>query len=355
MVFSSIVWADSPITSTSFAVGYADELIVQSAAQAKGVLTVKLSEYLADSKNPIDVKMAVISRLGWNIKGTKNSQIYFAFLSKKFGYKTGADFLEKGFAEDLLVMAYLRARSDYFRVKIAFSYAEKALSLNPKSRTFNLVHALIKAQIEMDDMSKWCEVFQLTDRVRKNTELTNDIREEAVKDIYEYMDSYAKYCSSNPPSAEEEEDLPPPSVYEFKLRGKWRDSTNLSDFVNPEGNYTGDTTFGWGQTLELFGDTRYTKNSRDGKIDEIVENNTSGTFSADEKYLTFKRKSGRLRSWDMITRKITTDQESILRERKYRYLLENGEKDGEKVLSLWSPEDEAKFPNSPTIKLSLAQ
>jgi hypothetical protein len=193
-MFSSLVLADSPLTSTSFAVGYTDEPIVQAAAKAKGVITVKLSEYLADSKNPIDVKMAVISRLGWNIKGTKNSQIHFAFLSKKNGYKNGEVFLQKGSADDLLVMAYLRAMSDYFRVKISLSYAEKALSMNPKSRTFNLVHALIKAQEISDDQSKWCEVFQLTDSVRKNSVLTNDLRDAAIKDIYEYMDGYQENC-----------------------------------------------------------------------------------------------------------------------------------------------------------------
>lgn len=203
MFFTSVVLADSPLTSTSISVAYKEEPIVQLAGKSKGVLTRKLSEYLADSNNPIDIKMAVIDRLGTNIKGTKNSQIHFAFLSKKYGYKNGKEFLQKGTADDLLAMAYLRALSDYFRVKIALEYADKALSMNPKSRTFNLIRGLIKAQIVMDDMSQWCEVYQITDRIRKNTELTDDIREDAVKNIYAYMDGYKDYCNASSSPVEE--------------------------------------------------------------------------------------------------------------------------------------------------------
>jgi hypothetical protein len=193
LICNAVIWADSPLTSTDIYLAYEDEPIVELAGKSEGVLNKELSEYLADAKNPIDIKMAVINRIGWKINGNQNARIYRTFLSKKYGLGE-RKFLQKATADDLLAMAYLKALGNYFDVKKALEYAEKALAKKPKSRTFNLIHGLIKAQIAMDDMSKWCEVFQITDRIRKNTELTNDIREGAVKEIYKYMDSYQEDC-----------------------------------------------------------------------------------------------------------------------------------------------------------------
>lgn len=150
-------------------------------------------DYLTDKNNPVDLKMAVINKLGWNINGKNNSQVFMRYLMNKYGYSDEKKFLKKGTGDDLLSMAYLKALNNYFDVSDALVYAEKALKKNKKSRTYNLIAGLVKAQKTMD--GSWCEVYQITDRIRKNDKLNDDLKPEAVKIIYDYMDIYSEYCT----------------------------------------------------------------------------------------------------------------------------------------------------------------
>ena len=191
-LFSSAVFADSPLTSTDFSKAYADEPIVIAASKTEGQLTNQLMDYLTDESNPIDLKMAVINELGWKFRGKNNNQVFMKYLTEKYKYSDEKKFLKKGKADDLLSMAYLKALSDYFDVSDALVYAEKALKKKPKSRTYNLIAGLVKAQKTMDD--SWCKVYQITDGIRKNDKLKDDLKPEAVKIIYDYMDIYGDYC-----------------------------------------------------------------------------------------------------------------------------------------------------------------
>ena len=42
--------------------------------------------------------------------------------------------------------------------------------------------------------SDWCEVYNLTNNVRINDALQIDMKEDAIKIIFEYMDLYKDYC-----------------------------------------------------------------------------------------------------------------------------------------------------------------
>lgn len=189
---SSVVSADSPLTSTDFSEAYSEEPIIIAASKTDGEITNELMDYMTDDNKPIDVKMAVINKLGWNIDGKTNSQIFMKYLKDKFGYKDEKKLLEKGKADVLLSMAYLKALDNYSKVDDAIKYADAALKENKKSRTFHLIAALIKAQKAFDD--SWCEVYQITDHVRKNEDLKDDIKPEAVQIIYEYMNIYGDSC-----------------------------------------------------------------------------------------------------------------------------------------------------------------
>ena len=192
LMVSSVSLADSPLTSTSFSKAYHDYPIVITASQANGVLTPQLMDYLANEYNQIDVKMAVINELGWNTKNKNNAELYMTYLKNKYGYKNEKKFLKKGKKDDLLTMAYLKALDNYFTVTEAVKYAESALKKNESSRTVNLIAGLIRAQQAMD--GNWCEVYQITDRVRNNKQLENDMKPEAISIIYEYMDIYQDSC-----------------------------------------------------------------------------------------------------------------------------------------------------------------
>lgn len=56
-----------------------------------------------------------------------------------------------------------------------------------------MISALINAQFAMD--YDWCQVYTLTNNVRKNASLKKDFRMSAIPMVFEYMDLYADECN----------------------------------------------------------------------------------------------------------------------------------------------------------------
>jgi len=189
---AGVVFADSPITSTDFHQAYSGEKIIQKAQSTNGVLTNELSDFLISKKNKIDVKMALINYLSWDINGKKNSTVFLNRLLSKGIYNNSSDFKQNGRADHLLCMAYLKAMDDYFNVYEAYEWADLALAKNKKSFTFHIIHSIIHAQILFD--SNWCQVYLVAYSVKTNNTLTNDMKGQAVDIIFEYMNLYKEYC-----------------------------------------------------------------------------------------------------------------------------------------------------------------
>lgn len=188
--FKTASFADSPLTSTNFAEAYANEKIIKTASLANGYLTTDLLNYLAGN-NPVDVKMAVINALGWD-NGNENSVTYLDFLQTKKAYKGISDFQKRGTAEELISYAYLKALENRYDLVESLQCVDLALKKSPKSFTLNIIAAIIKSQ--NIEESNWCVIFKNTDEVRRNISFTKDMKEEAMKIIFEYMDSYKEYC-----------------------------------------------------------------------------------------------------------------------------------------------------------------
>lgn len=177
--------ADSPLTSTFFCEAYMDISIIKAASQTNGTLTREMMLFLSE-KNPIDQKVALVNAIGWNFDGQNNFEVYNKFLSEN-GFGKG-----KINSENKLILAYFKAMDNYFDCKEALAMADIALSENPKSYTFNIIHGLIKAQVAFD--TDWCKVYQSTNQVRENSRLKKDMRPQAISIIFEYMDLYAADC-----------------------------------------------------------------------------------------------------------------------------------------------------------------
>ena len=183
---------DSPLTSTEFYKAYKKSPIIELAGTSKGLLNDKLISYLADKNNPIDIKVALINRLGWNIKGKSNATVFIKFLKAKYKYKN-EEALKNGLsASDLICIAYLKAMDNYFDVKGALVYATLALIKEPKSYTINIIQSLIDSQAFV--MKNYCQVFKIVDKTRANQNLTIDFKKEASAIIFQYIDGYKKYC-----------------------------------------------------------------------------------------------------------------------------------------------------------------
>ncbi|MDG4946245.1 hypothetical protein NMK71_07455 [Weeksellaceae bacterium KMM 9713] len=177
------------MTSTNISEAYKDSEIIQLASKTGGSLTIELMNYLTDTKNPIEMKIALINALGWDIDGKNNSTQFYEYLKVKNNLKD----INEASAEILICYAYLKAMDNYFDVDDAIKYAQKAKSKNYKnSYTINIICVLIEDQKAMD--SDWCEVYKLTNNVRVNNLLNKDMKEDAINIIFGYMDLYKDNC-----------------------------------------------------------------------------------------------------------------------------------------------------------------
>ena len=193
-LLSSICFADSPLTSTEFSKAYLNEPVVIKASKAKGKLSNELMIYLTDETKPVDVKLALINKLSWNVKDKNNATIFLKYLIQEKIYKNKDDFFDNGKGDHLLCFSYITAMDDYNDVTDAIRYSGYALSKNPKSYTYQIISALIYAQKVI--FSDRCQVYKLTDEVRNNNSLNRDMKVEAISIIFEYMDLYKHNCPS---------------------------------------------------------------------------------------------------------------------------------------------------------------
>ena len=190
LLLNTDAYADSPLTSSNFYKAYASVPIIKEASKCNGKLTDKLINYLSDPTEPIDIKMALINSLGWDIKGKTNATKFIKYLQEKRGYSSIKDLKEKSSAEELICIAYLKAMDGYFDVKDALEYSNQAITKSKKSYTIHLINALIYSQTF--EYGHWCRKYQVMEKVRTNSSLINDFKEEATVIIFDYINGYKK-------------------------------------------------------------------------------------------------------------------------------------------------------------------
>lgn len=189
-VFSS--YADSPVTSTYFASFYSEYEIVNYAISA-GKVDDKISEYLSNENNLIDVKAAVVNAIGWNYDGTTNAVVFRQYLARK--YNIPADMLsDKDLTgSELMCLGYFAAMDDYFIVDGALEVLEDAKAKMPESFTVNMIYTIVQAQKVFD--TNWCGVWQGMSRLLQQNGLKRDIKTSAIQSVVDYLIIYKPYCS----------------------------------------------------------------------------------------------------------------------------------------------------------------
>jgi len=184
LILFTTLKADSPLTSTDLSKGYeANKWVVE--AKANSLITDKMSQFLI-GKGSLGEKLAVICTLGWGENAAMNAYNFSVYLTKKkpTSKRTG---------DDYCCLAYLQALGNYFDVKEAKMTAEFAVDKNPESFGCNIIFALIKAQEHLHN-NTWCDVFKVCEAVRTNTNLKQDMKPEAVKGIFDYINIYKEEC-----------------------------------------------------------------------------------------------------------------------------------------------------------------
>ncbi|WP_202080840.1 copper amine oxidase N-terminal domain-containing protein [Caldalkalibacillus salinus] len=188
MLFPQPSLADSPVTSTPISNAYTDIDMVQQ-AQETGDITADIAEYLASPEPTLDVKAAVINAMYntnmWDIRDRANT--YTKLIHGARVEELTLDTLE---GDQLFIIGYLLVLDDYFHPERAQPYLKGAQEAYPDSLTVSMIAALTKAQGEQN----WCEVWLHVKDVLADRTLNDDLREEAVQIITDYMFSYHPYC-----------------------------------------------------------------------------------------------------------------------------------------------------------------
>ncbi len=186
----TLCWADSPLTSTHFADAYSDHPMVQMACEEMQYdIPTTLLNFLADKKSPVDVRLAVINKIGWNFDGTTMGQQLGEYLMGRYKVKNEKKLIKKLDAGTLAVYAYARAMSNYFDVTAASEMGHQAVKKN-KNKSFSvaLISALIDAQDYMD--SDWSMIYKVVANVLHDGSLHLDMRQEAIDNIMDYINLY---------------------------------------------------------------------------------------------------------------------------------------------------------------------
>ena len=183
-------WADSPLTSTHFADAYSDHPMVQMADEMmQHDMPTTLLNFLANKNEPVDVRLAVINKIGWNFDGTTVGAQLGEYLMGRYGAKDEKKLVKKLDAGTLAVYAYAKAMSNYFDVKAASELGHQAVKKN-KNKSFSvaMASALIDAQVYLD--SDWGMVHKVVADVLHDGSLHLDMRQEAIDNIMEYINLY---------------------------------------------------------------------------------------------------------------------------------------------------------------------
>jgi hypothetical protein len=200
VLISQYTFADSPLTSTEFYKAYSDVPLVQDAMKCKGKMTNAMLEYIYAETNPLEIKLALINAIGWDVKGLKNSQTFFKYVIKKKNYKTdfGGDYTAfKWYAtrDELICYSYLKAMENYFELADAFDIASEAQRKYPESFAVNMIYNLIKSQ-GLTAFGESCYASKTFSSLKNNPKLTMDMKKESMPFVFEYMDYIGKDCKT---------------------------------------------------------------------------------------------------------------------------------------------------------------
>ena len=106
------LFSDSAITSTDFFRAYLDVELVENAHNT-GELNMILAEALSN-ETPLDIKIAIINALSWDVDGKDNAVYFKKYLLKKYNIYNDNNFYDIINDEEILCLSYLTVMDDYF-------------------------------------------------------------------------------------------------------------------------------------------------------------------------------------------------------------------------------------------------
>lgn len=196
-------FADSPLTSTEFYKAYLDIPVVKDASENPKKLSKEAKAYLFDESNPLDVKIALINAVGWDIEGASTYIDYIEYCFEHYPREkyhivkdkelTVEDIYNATSCEQMAVLVYLHAMADYRDTKSNYAFMEYAMQSPINKQSFMLPMGLIVAQTALDS-DDWGNISPAMSYYINSPEI-KDMRPEAIKLVMEYINEYKQYSN----------------------------------------------------------------------------------------------------------------------------------------------------------------
>ncbi|HBL62133.1 MAG TPA: hypothetical protein DDZ80_28140 [Cyanobacteria bacterium UBA8803] len=203
--------ADSPLTTTEFAVVYQDVDIVRHVTR-RG-LDQKVLKALSDPNVPHDVRAAIVNQIGWSNEPQQNAQLYLDYIARSRKTQPSNLKLTRLTSQEALALGYLLAMDNRFSLMSpiggrgevlqanALTLLDTAAAKAPDDFAVALIRSIVEAQTVFDaGPDNWCEVYHTVNSTVEEFPGDRNMRPEAVDIIMDYMNSYEPYCNSSGPS-----------------------------------------------------------------------------------------------------------------------------------------------------------
>jgi len=184
------IFADSPITSTTFYTSYSELPIVQK-VHSSGTIDDSIAAYLLNDSITIDVKAAIINAFSGNAAGKNNAPILMQHIIKKYKLGKGFD-INLLSADDIFCLGYLDIMENISQTEKSIKILTIAINKKPKSFTIRMILALVEAQNDMNSYP--CDVYKTCTDIKKNANLNNDMRQSAIDKIFDFINTFKKFC-----------------------------------------------------------------------------------------------------------------------------------------------------------------
>mgnify|MGYP006952410198 FL=1 len=197
-------FADSALTSTKFYKAYLDVPIVKAAADQPNVLSEEAKAYLFDEANPLDVKLALINAVGWEIEGLTAYKDYLNyciqhFPKKKYGIAPGKrvtiqDIYKNASCEQMAALVYLYAMNYYSDTESVYGLMENAMQTPlTNKQSFMLPMGLVVAHTAsaMNDLGNIYPALNYY----VNSPENKDMRPKAIEIVMAYANRYKSYAN----------------------------------------------------------------------------------------------------------------------------------------------------------------
>ena len=200
--------ADSPLTSTDFAVAYQDVNIVRYAS--KYGLDKKVFQALSDPDVPQDVRAAIVNQIGWSNSPQQNAQLYLDYVARSHRTQPSDLTLAMLTPEESMGLGYLLAMDNRFFVATpiggsgevqqadALSFLNTAAAKAPEDFSVALIRSLVQAHQQFAvGPNNWCAVYETVQSVVDDFPDQRNMRPQAVETIMDYIGIYQEYCGSS--------------------------------------------------------------------------------------------------------------------------------------------------------------